>query len=141
MVDIGERYTGARVKRVEDARILTGTGQYVDDLKRERMLHVAFVRSPYAHATITSVDVDAAREVPGVVAVLTSADLDAVLRPGPIGMAALMGGGGPSYTVLASDKVRLVGDPVVMVVAENRYVAEDACELVEVDYDPLPPVA
>jgi carbon-monoxide dehydrogenase large subunit len=141
VVEVGERYTGARVKRVEDRRILTGHGRYVDDVVLPGMLHVAFVRSPFAHARITSVDVEAARQAPGVVAVVTSDDLQPLLQPGPIGMAALMGGGGPAFTVLAGDKVRVVGDPVVMVVAESRYLAEDACELVEVDYDELPPVA
>jgi carbon-monoxide dehydrogenase large subunit len=141
MVELGERYTGARVKRVEDTRILTGSGEYVDDVVIAGMVHAAFVRSPYAHARITSVDVSAARELPGVVAVITGEEMESLVVPGPVGMAAMMGGGDkPAYTLLATDKVRLVGDPIVMILAENRYVAEDAAELVEVDYDELPAV-
>jgi aerobic carbon-monoxide dehydrogenase large subunit len=137
-----ERYTGASVKRSEDPRILTGTGRYVDDIKLPGMLHAAFVRSPLSHARVLSVDVSAARAQPGVVAVLTGADLEAMLVPGPDSLAALMGWQGPTpeFTLLATDKVRLVGDPVAVVIAESRYLAEDACELVEVEYDDLPPV-
>jgi aerobic carbon-monoxide dehydrogenase large subunit len=137
-----ERYTGASIKRSEDPRILTGTGRYVDDIKLPGMLHAAFVRSPLAHARVLSVDVSAARALPGVVAVLTGADTEAMMVPGPDSLAALMGWQGPTpeFTLLATDKVRLVGDPVVVVIAESRYLAEDACELVEVEYDDLPPV-
>jgi aerobic carbon-monoxide dehydrogenase large subunit len=137
-----ERYTGASVKRSEDPRILTGRGRYVDDIKLPGMLHAAFVRSPLAHASVLSVDVSAAREVPGVVAVLTGADLETMTVPGPDALLGLMGWKGPSpeFTLLATDKVRLVGDPVAVVIAESRYLAEDGCELVEVEYDDLPPV-
>jgi aerobic carbon-monoxide dehydrogenase large subunit len=137
-----ERYTGASVKRSEDPRILTGAGRYVDDLKLPGMLHAAFVRSQMAHARVLSVDASDARALPGVVAVLTGADLEAMLVPGPDSLAALMGWKGPTpeFTLLATDKVRLVGDPVAVVIAESRYLAEDGCELVEVEYDDLPPV-
>ena len=137
-----ERYTGASIKRSEDPRILTGAGRYVDDLKLPGMLHAAFVRSPMAHARVLSVDVSDARALPGVVAVLTGADLEAMLVPGPDSLAALMGWKGPTpeFTLLATEKVRLVGDPVAIVIAESRYLAEDGCELVEVEYDDLPPV-
>ncbi len=137
-----ERYTGASIKRSEDPRILTGAGRYVDDIKLPGMLHAAFVRSPLAHARVISVDVSAARALPGVVAVLTGADLETMTVPGPDALMALMGWAGPTpeFTLLATDKVRLVGDPVAVVVAESRYVAEDGCELVEVEYDDLPPV-
>jgi aerobic carbon-monoxide dehydrogenase large subunit len=137
-----ERYTGASVKRSEDPRILTGTGRYVDDIKLPGMLHAAFVRSPLSHARVLSVDASAARALPGVVAVLTGADTEAMLVPGPDSLAALMGWQGPTpeFTLLATDKVRLVGDPVAVVIAESRYLAEDGCELVEVEYDDLPPV-
>jgi carbon-monoxide dehydrogenase large subunit len=137
-----ERYTGASVRRSEDPRILTGTGRYVDDIKLPGMLHAAFVRSPLSHARVLSVDVSAARALPGVVAVLTGADTEAMLVPGPDSLAALMGWQGPTpeFTLLATDKVRLVGDPVAVVIAESRYLAEDGCELVEVEYDDLPPV-
>ena len=137
-----ERYTGASIKRSEDPRILTGAGRYVDDIKLPGMLHAAFVRSPMAHARVLSVDVSAARALPGVVAVLTGAELEAMTVPGPDALMALMGWTGPTpeFTLLATDKVRLVGDPVAVVVAESRYIAEDGCELVEVEYDDLPPV-
>ncbi len=130
-----ERYTGASIKRSEDPRILTGAGRYVDDIKLPGMLHAAFVRSPMAHARVLSVDVSAARALPGVVAVLTGADLEAMTVPGPDALMALMGWAGPTpeFTLLATDKVRLVGDPVAVVIAESRYLAEDGCELVEVD--------
>jgi len=137
-----ERYTGASIKRSEDPRILTGAGRYVDDIKLPGMLHAAFARSPMAHARVLSVDVSAARELPGVVAVLTGAELEEMTVPGPDALMALMGWAGPTpqFTLLATDKVRLVGDPVAVVIAESRYLAEDGCELVEVDYEDLPPV-
>src|ERR1700733_8584753 len=137
-----ERYTGASIKRSEDPRILTGRGRYVDDLKLPGMLHAAFVRSPLAHGRVLSVDVSAAQALPGVVAVLTGADLEAMTVPGPDPLMALFGAAGPTpeFTLLATDKVRLMGDPVAVVIAESRYLAEDGCELVEVDYDDLPPV-
>ncbi|MGH3291238.1 MAG: xanthine dehydrogenase family protein molybdopterin-binding subunit, partial [Trebonia sp.] len=138
-----ERYTGASVKRSEDPRILTGGGRYVDDIKLPGMLHAAFVRSPLAHGLVLAVDVAAAQALPGIVAVLTGADLATMTVPGPDPLLAMMGGGGPmpEYSLLATDKVRFVGDPVVVVVAESRYLAEDGCELVEVDYEDLPPIA
>src|SRR5260370_8558576 len=137
-----ERYTGASIKRSEDPRILTGAGRYVDDIKVPGMLQAAFVGSPLAHARVVSVDVSAARALPGVVAALTGAELEAMTVPGPDALAALMGGAGPTpeFTLLATDKVRFAGDPVAIVIAESRYLAEDGCELVEVEYDELPPV-
>ncbi len=137
-----ERYTGASIKRSEDPRILTGAGRYVDDVKLPGMLHAAFVRSPMAHARVLSVDASAARALPGVVAVLTGTELEAMTVPGPDALMSLMGWAGPmpEFTLLATDKVRLVGDPVAVVIAESRYLAEDGCELVEVEYEDLPPV-
>ena len=137
-----ERYTGASIKRSEDPRILTGRGRYVDDIKLPGMLHAAFARSPMAHARVLSVDASAARALPGVVAVLTGADLDAMTVPAPDPLMAMFASGGPTpeFTLLATDKVRLVGDPVAIVIAESRYLAEDGCELVEVEYEDLPPV-
>src|SRR6201986_4717859 len=131
-----ERYTGASIKRSEDPRILTGAGRYVDDIKLPGMLHAAFVRSPMAHALVLSVDVSAALALPGVVAALTGADLEAMTVPGPDALMALIGETGPTpeFTLLATDRVRFVGDPIVIVIAENRYVAEDGCDLVEVEY-------
>jgi carbon-monoxide dehydrogenase large subunit len=140
---VAERYTGASIKRSEDPRILTGAGRYVDDIKLPGMLHAAFVRSPLAHARVLSVDVSAARALPGVVAAFTGAELEAMTVPQPDALMALMGWAGPTpeFTLLATDKVRFVGDPVAIVIAESRYLAEDGCELVEVEYDDLPPVA
>src|SRR5579863_2240863 len=137
-----ERYTGSSIKRSEDPRILTGRGRYVDDLKLPGMLHAAFVRSPLAHGRVLTVDASAARDLPGVVLVLTGSDLDAITIRGQDPLFAMMGGDGPKpdYSLLATDKVRLVGDPVAIVIAESRYLAEDGCELVEVDYEDLPPV-
>jgi aerobic carbon-monoxide dehydrogenase large subunit len=139
---VAERYTGASIKRSEDPRILTGAGRYVDDIKLPGMLHAAFVRSPVAHARVLAVDVSAARALPGVIAVFTGAEIEAMTVPGPDALTALLGGSGPTpeFTLLATDKVRFVGDPVVIVIAQSRYLAEDGCELVEVEYDSLPPV-
>src|SRR5580700_5852670 len=139
---VAERYTGASIKRSEDPRILTGAGRYVDDIKLPGILHAAFVRSPMAHARVRSVDVSAARALPGVVAVYTGAELEAMTVPGPDALMALLGWAGPTpeFTLLATDKVRFAGDPVAVVIAESRYLAEDGCELVEVDYEDLPPV-
>ncbi len=139
---VAERYTGASIKRSEDPRILTGAGRYVDDIKLPGMLHAAFVRSPLAHGRVLSVDVSAARALPGVVAALTGAELEAMTVPAPDPLLALFSAGGPTpeFTLLATDKVRFMGDPVAVVIAESRYLAEDGCELVEVDYDDLPPV-
>jgi carbon-monoxide dehydrogenase large subunit len=125
---------GNSVRRKEDRRLVTGHGRYVSDLELPRMRHVAFLRSPYGHARITGVDTSAAREAG--YRVFTGADFaEVVLRA----QSAL-----PSYVetdqpVIAHEKVRFAGETVAAVVAANRYRAEDGLELVEVDYDPLPP--
>jgi aerobic carbon-monoxide dehydrogenase large subunit len=134
-----QRLTGTSVPRVEDGRILTGRGTYIDDRRAPGTLHAAFVRSPFPHARLGAIDVSEARALAGVVAVYTAADLAEVARPlqlqgGPETLAK------PGYRCLATDKVRLVGDPVALVIAESRHVAEDACELVTVDYEELPGV-
>jgi len=138
-----QRYTGTSVRRAEDPRILTGSGRYVDDVKLPGMLHAAFVRSPLAHGRVLTVDTAAALALPGVVAVFTGSDLDAMTVRGPDALLAYIGMGadGPDYSLLATDKVRFAGDPVAVVIADSRYLAEDGCELVEVDYADLPPVA
>jgi aerobic carbon-monoxide dehydrogenase large subunit len=138
---VAQRYVGTPVKRAEDPRILTGRGRYIDDVSMPGMLHAAFARSPFAHARIVSIEVTAARELPGVVAVYTGAEMESRLQPGPYGIQVLMGADTPTYSALATDKVRLVGDPVALVVAETRYIAEDAAELIEVDYHDLPAIA
>ena len=131
---------GASVPRVEDGRLLAGRGRYVDDVTVPAMLHAAFLRSPWPHATIRSIDTAAASSSPGVVAVLTGRDMQRLTHPF-FGTLALPGLYGPPYWALATDRVRMVGDPVALVVAESRRLAEDACDLIDVDYEPLEAVA
>ena len=129
---------GAKVKRTEDPRLLTGRGTFVDDRQIRGALHVAFRRSDHSHARILSIDTAAARALPGVAAVFTAADLaDAVPVRAVSRMAKYYA---TPIQALASGKVRFVGEAVVAVVAESRYVAEDACELIEISYDPQPVV-
>ena len=143
MTDVipAQRFVGSSVPRSEDRRILTGAGTYVDDIQLPGMLHAVFVRSTVAHALITRVDADEARALPGVVAVYTGSELQALLAPGAPPPTMMPGMPAPAFTVLATDKVRLVGDPIALVVAESKYLAEDGAELVEVDYEELAPVA
>jgi carbon-monoxide dehydrogenase large subunit len=132
---------GTRVLRTEDPKFLTTGGVYTEDVVDERLAgacHVFFVRSPVAHARITGIDVSAALAAPGVVAAFTGADL-ADLPVIPPSMSGLMNAE-MKQTLLATDKVRYVGEPVAVVVVEDPYQGEDAIELVEVDYDPLPAV-
>jgi aerobic carbon-monoxide dehydrogenase large subunit len=144
MASVAGRYVGSPIKRLEDTRLLTGQGRYVDDVQPAGALHAAFVRSTVAHGRIVKVDVDAAREADGVVAVFTGEEMERLLLP-PGGMGVghdfMLGEGGPRFTALCTDKVRLVGDPIVMVLAHSRYHAEDACETVEVEIEDLPAVA
>src|SRR2546428_9660252 len=130
---------GSPIKRREDPRLITGQATYVDDLKLPGMLHMAVLRSPYGHAHIKSINTDAARKYPGVVAVYTAADIKGILGniavAVPLGLIAKgMGVRGP----LAEGKVRFYGDPVAVVIADDRYTARDARDLIEVDYEPLP---
>lgn len=130
------RYAGARIARVEDPRLLTGRGTFVDDVTLPGMLHACFVRSPFARARITGIDVTEALALPGVRAVFVAADLN----PGVRGLwYSITGPDVPASPLppLADGEVRFVGDPVALVIAASRYVAEDATELVTVDYDPL----
>ncbi|HEX6149671.1 xanthine dehydrogenase family protein molybdopterin-binding subunit [Nocardioides sp.] len=128
---------GTAVRRVEDPELLRGRGSFVDNVARARAdtLHAVFVRSPFAHAEITAVDIDAAAASPGVVGVFTAADLGAT----PVPLFAQANDAVPRYA-LAKGRVRYVGDPVALVVAETRAQAVDATELVDVDYAPLPVV-
>jgi aerobic carbon-monoxide dehydrogenase large subunit len=137
---IAGRFVGSKVARVEDPRLLTGHGRYVDDVTVPDMLHATFVRSPAAHATIRSIDAAEARRLPGVVAVFTGADIAALTNP-LMGLMPLEGLYNPVFYALAVDRVRLVGDPVALIVAESRYIAEDAAGLVVVDYEELAPIA
>ena len=137
---------GASVRRREDLRFLSGRGQYVDDLNRPGQVHAWILRSPYAHAEIRSVDVAAAKALPGVLAVYTARDIEAAGLGGiPCGWQVTGKGGQvmaePAHPVLASGRVRHVGDPVAVVVAERRAQARDAAEAILVDYAPLPAAA
>jgi len=133
-------YAGTRVARVEDTRLLTGHGTFVDDITRPGMLHACFVRSPFPRARINGIDASAALQVPGVRAVFTAADLNPEVREA---WHAVAGKDIPDTPrpPLAEGEAKFVGDPVALVVAESRYIAEDAVELVDVDYEPLPAVA
>jgi carbon-monoxide dehydrogenase large subunit len=135
----GGRYAGARVDRVEDARLLSGAGTFVDDVTRPGMLHACFVRSPVARGRIESIDTSAARARPGVHAVFVAGDLNPGAREQ---WHTSMGPDVPEVprAPLAEHEVRFAGDPVALVVATSRYEAEDAAELVVVDYEPLPAV-
>ena len=137
---IANRYAGRRIPRVEDSRLLTGRGTFVDDIVRPGMLHACFVRSPFAHARINGIDATAALAMPGVHAVFTAADLNPDVREA---WHAVAGRDVPDTPrpPLAEGEVKFVGDPVALVVADNRYLAEDAAELVDVDYEQLPAVA
>src|SRR5829696_1735104 len=132
-------YVGASVRRKEDARLLTGRGRFVADITLPRTLHVAFVRSPFAHARIASIDVAAARAAAGVAAVVTAADLAGRIKP-IRAEARHPGFHSSDWPILASDIVRYQGEPVAAVVAASPYLAEDAATLVDIDYDPLPVV-
>ena len=138
-----KRFIGERIKRNEDPRLLTGQALFVDDVEIPGMLHAAFVRSDYAHARILSIDVSAALEKPGVVAVFTAEDMGDDWEPGPPLVS-------PPPTVenvtfhsrrqapLVKDKVRHAGETVAVVIAESRYIAEDAAEEIFVEYESLP---
>jgi carbon-monoxide dehydrogenase large subunit len=139
----GQRVIGQRARRVEDPALLRGQGVYLDDVVCPGTLHAAFARSPYAHARILKLPVETLRAMPGVVAVFAAADLasemSSVLMPPQFPSNTLPPGAG-SY-VLAPKEVCYVGEPVLMVVAESRALAEDAIAAAEVDYEPLAPVA
>lgn len=131
---------GQPLERNEDMRLLTGQGCFVDDFYCESMVHAVVVRSPVGHARIAGIDVTQALALPGVLAVYTYADMREHIQPIPIRLAPLPGFEHFLQRPIAQDHVRYVGEPVAIVVAEDRYVAEDAAELVIVDYDTLPAV-
>jgi carbon-monoxide dehydrogenase large subunit len=142
MTDTG---IGASVRRVEDQRFITGSGNYVDDIKLAGQCHAVFVRSDQAHAELTSVKTDAAAGAPGVIAVLTGADVAADGLGGlPCGWGITSIDGNPmiepAWPILAQERVRFVGDAIAVVIAESRSQALDAAELVEVSYNPLPAI-
>ena len=127
------KWIGKSIKRVEDRRLLLGKGNYIDDISVPRMAHAATVRSPHAHARIVLIDTSKARALPGVIGVYTGADVATVVDPCPSFAS-------PPVTqrAMATDKVRHVGEVVAAIVAKDRYIAEDAADLVEVEYEILP---
>jgi carbon-monoxide dehydrogenase large subunit len=131
---------GVRLSRVEDRRLVLGEGSFVADVNVPGALHAVFLRSLYAHASIRSIDTAAARCLPGVVLVRTGAELRDKARPLIAECSSVPGGASVSHRPLAVEKVRMVGDPVAVVVAKDRYIAEDAAELIEIDYETLPAV-
>lgn len=129
------KYVGKPVQRLEDPRLLAGTGRYTADIKLDRMVHAAFLRSENAHARIVSIDCEAARAMPGVIGVHTAADFSEI--PALTAPSRMRDYHATSCTVLAREKVRYVGEPLAVVVARDRYVAEDALGLIEVEWEPL----
>lgn len=134
------RWFGARIPRSEDSRLVTGRGTYVDDVRVPGTLHAAFLRSPFAAARIKSIDVSRARTLPGVHLVLTGFDAPVLRNPCPLLIPNPQLQHPKTQVPLATEVVRHVGEPVACVVADSRYEAEDALELIEVDWEPLPAV-
>jgi aerobic carbon-monoxide dehydrogenase large subunit len=133
------RYVGKPLKRKEDPRLIQGLAHYVDDIQLLGMHYAAFVRSPYAHARIRSIDTSKAKSAPNVVAVLTGEDVREAI--GLVPCAAQIPDMKPAQRpVLALDRVRFVGEPVAVVVAADRYTARDAIDLIDVEYEPMTPV-
>jgi len=135
-VSVNPRYVGQPIKRLEDSRLVRGRGRYVDDIQLSGTLHVAFVRSPHAHARVRAIDTTRAAGAPGVSKVVTGADLDgvAVMRSDTMDVETCRA---TDWPVLARDRVRYVGEAVAAVVADDRYAAEDGASLVAVSYEPL----
>lgn len=138
---MGVRYFGAAVPRVEDPRLLKGSGRYTDDIRLPGTLHAAFVRSPHAHARIVKIDMREARAQPGVAGVFSSADFgDVARRPLPHMVPVAVVKQPINYSVLADEEVCHVGVPVAMVIADSRALAEDAAAKVIVEYEVLPAI-
>lgn len=133
-------YIGAPLPRANALRLLAGRGQYVDDLQLPRLAHAAMVRSPYAHARIVTISADAARAAPGVLRVLTGADVARLCRPYVGVLLHVKGMRSAPQLPLAIDRARWQGEPVVAVVADSRAQAEDAAQLVAIEWGELPPV-
>jgi carbon-monoxide dehydrogenase large subunit len=133
------RMIGAPVRRLEDQRLVTGRGQFIDDIELPRMLEAAILRSPHPHARI--VRMRRALALPGVHAALTGCELAEIARPQPVIFHVMPGQRLTNTYAMAVDRVRWVGQPVAAVAARDRYVAEDAMALIEVEYEPLPAVA
>jgi carbon-monoxide dehydrogenase large subunit len=134
-------FVGQPIERLEDFRFVRGRGQYVDDLARKNMLHVAILRSAVAHGRIRAIDVSGARKMPGVHAVITAADLGDVIPLVPMRLQPMPEFEAFGQPVMARDKVRYVGEALAMVLADSAGVAEDALGAIEVDIEPLPAIA
>src|SRR6185312_429898 len=140
---MGAKHFGARVARLEDPALLTGQGRFVDDVNLPGALHAAFVRSPHGHARIRAIDSTVARAMPGIHAVFTAQDMPSRVATSQIPMLV------PNPAIktprtqiaLARDEVCYVGQTIAVVIADNRYLAEDAAAAVDVDYEPLPAVS
>lgn len=133
------KFVGQSLKRTEDPRLIQGLAHYVDDIKLPDALHAVFLRSIYAHARIKNIDTSAAEKLPGVVAVYTGKDISHKIGPVPCG-ASIPDMKVPDHRVLATNKVYWVGHPLAVVIAESRYIARDAVDVIQVEYDELPPV-
>jgi 2-furoyl-CoA dehydrogenase large subunit len=129
------KWVGKGMRRKEDLRLLTGRGRFMDDIHLPNMKYAAILRSPYPHAWIRGMDISQALKVSGVRGVLTGDDVAAMSQPFPVGVPIP-----PKYYSCAVDKVRYVGEPLSVVVADSRYIAEDALDMIEVEYEPLPVV-
>lgn len=134
-----QKYVGSRIKRVEDRRMLLGQAKYLPDLHVSGMTHAAFLRSPHAHAKILSIDTTEAQNLEGVVAIYTGADIAAHTNP-MVSVLQRPESVACTKPVLAVDKVRHVGEALAIVIAESRYIAEDACDLIQVEWEVLPAV-
>src|SRR5215217_122696 len=134
-------FIGSAIERIEDLRFLRGRGEYVDDVTRRGLLHAVILRSSVAHGTIRSIDTAAARALPGVHAVITAADIGPAIPTIPLRQEPLPAFRQYEQPVLAHGKVRYVGEPIAVVVADSAALAEDALELIEADIESLPAVA
>ena len=137
---MAQPYIGAPIKRREDVRFITGSGAYVDDIKLPHMAHAAILRSPHAHARILNIDTRGAEALPGVLSVFTLQDIGELDATVPIRMYKIPGLEKYLQPALARDVARYVGEPVAVAVAESRYLAEDAIDAIDVEYEVLPEV-
>src|SRR5437763_4522822 len=133
-------FIGSAIERVEDWRLLRGRGQFVDDLARENLLHAVILRSAVAHGRIRSIDTAAARERPGVHAIITAADLGATMPTIPLRQDSSPAFAPFEQPVIAHDKVRYVGEPIAVVLAESAAAAEDALDAIVLEIESLPAV-
>ena len=133
-------YSGQPLKRFEDPKLVAGEGTFVGDIKRPGMLHACVLRSLHAHALIRSIDASSARRMPGVIAVMTGDDIGDTLKEIPVGTQRADVMKAPRHPVLPRGKVCYVGQPVAIAVAEDRYLARDAIDHIEIDYEPLSPL-